>query len=60
MPIPLANRALAAVALTGTLALASPSLAASTHVPCGKNKPRHTNCGKHKGASNGKKKGHSK
>lgn len=55
-----ASRALTALALTGTLALASPTLATAKHTPCGKNKPHHTNCGKHKGASNGKKKGHSK
>lgn len=55
-----ANRALTAIAVTGTLALSSPALAASTHASCGKNKPHHTNCGKHKGASKGNKKGHSK
>jgi hypothetical protein len=32
----------------------------SGHVPCGKTKAKHTNCGKHKGASKGKKNGHSK
>lgn len=54
------TRTLSAIAVTGTLALASPTLAASTHTRCGKSKPHHTNCGKHKGASKGNKKGHSK
>jgi hypothetical protein len=51
---------LAAAAAISTLALATPTLAASAHVPCGKHKAHHTNCGKHLGASKGKKKGHSK
>jgi hypothetical protein len=54
------SKQLAAAAVAGALALAVPTFAASAHVPCGKNKPHHTNCGKHKGASKGKKKGHSK
>ena len=47
---------LAAVLMAGSLALATPTLATAKHVPCGKNKPHHTNCGKHKGASKHKKK----
>jgi hypothetical protein len=51
---------LAAVLMAGSLALATPTLATAKHVPCGKNKPHHTNCGKHKGAAKGNKHGHSK
>jgi hypothetical protein len=54
------SKPLAAFAVAGALAFAAPTLTASAHVPCGKNKPHHTNCGKHKGAGHGKKKGHSK
>jgi hypothetical protein len=54
------SRSLAAAVAVGALVLAAPTFTASAHVPCGKNKPHHTNCGKHKGASKGKKHGHSK
>jgi hypothetical protein len=40
---------LLAVAAVGACAFAIPTLSASAHVPCGKHKPRHTNCGKHLG-----------
>jgi hypothetical protein len=40
---------LLAVAAVAACAFAVPTLSASAHVPCGKHKPRHTNCGKHLG-----------
>jgi hypothetical protein len=43
------RRLLLGAALIGALALAVPTLAASAHVPCGKHKPRRSNCGKHLG-----------
>jgi hypothetical protein len=40
-----------AAALVASLAIAvtAPPAANAKHVPCGRNKPAHTNCGKHKG-----------
>ena len=54
---------LAVLAASSALALGAPFAgvaSAKKHTPCGKNKPAHTNCGKHNGASHGKKKGHTK
>jgi hypothetical protein len=51
------------LAASSALALGAPFAgvaSAKKHTPCGKNKPAHTNCGKHNGASHGKKKGHTK
>jgi hypothetical protein len=51
-----------AAALVASLAIAvtAPPAANAKHVPCGRNKPAHTNCGKHKGEGRGKAKGHGK
>jgi hypothetical protein len=57
------TRKLAVLAASSALALGAPFAtvaSAKKHTPCGKNKPAHTNCGKHHGATKGKKKGHTK
>jgi hypothetical protein len=43
------TRTLAALTASLAISIAAPSAAMAKHVPCGKNKPAHTNCGKHKG-----------
>ena len=40
---------IALFAVSGLLATAPAAMAAPHHVPCGKFKPDHTNCGKHHG-----------
>jgi hypothetical protein len=56
------TRKLAALAASSALVFGAPfaTTASAKHPPCGKTKPKHTNCGKHNGASRGKKNGHSK
>src|SRR5262249_9481739 len=39
----------AALLTAAALAISAPTAAIAKHTPCGKNKPAHANCGKHKG-----------
>jgi hypothetical protein len=50
VPVKIWIRRCAVAATAGALAVGTLGVPAQAkHVPCGKNKPPHTNCGKHKG-----------